>query len=234
MVRIERKESDASKLAIRSLEKEKSKPNGKYNTDEVIAALQETFHEKCYLCEGKKSYDGEVEHFIPHGGDRDLKYDWNNLFWACGHCNHIKGNKYSPILDCTKTDVDEIISFRKIGYFGTKEKLSFEKVDKNCDSQEVQNTCDLLERIYYGKTMQEQAGAKIIRHQVRVELTEFKNYVRDYCEAHGEDKQDLFILIKSKLKSNSQFAAFKRWLVRDNQNCQDFIDCWKDKTEEVP
>ena len=53
MVRIERKESDASKLAIRSLEKEKSKPNGKYNTDEVIAALQETFHEKCYLCEGK-------------------------------------------------------------------------------------------------------------------------------------------------------------------------------------
>lgn len=234
MVRIERKDSAASKLAIRSLEKEKAKANGKYNTDEVIAALQETFHDKCYLCEGKESYEWEVEHLTPHAGNKDLKFDWGNLFWACGHCNHIKGNSYSPILNCTKIDVDEVISFRKIGYFGIEETLSFEKVDKTCDSQEIQNTCNLLERIYHGKTPQETAGAKIIRHQVRKELTEFKNYVRDYCEANGEDKHDLFLLIRSRLKSNAKFAAFKRWIVRDNQNCQDFIDCWKDKTEDSP
>ena len=234
MVRIERKDSAASKLAIRSLEKEKVKANGKYNTDAVVTALRETFHGKCYLCEGKESYEWEVEHLIPHAGDRELKFDWDNLFWACGHCNHIKGIGYSPILNCTKTDVDEIISFRKIGYFGLEETLSFEMVDKACDSQEVQNTCHLLKRIYYGKTAQEKAGAKIIRHQIRTELTEFKNYVRDYCEANGEDKQDLFLLIRSKLKSNAKFAAFKRWIVRDNQNCRDFIDCWKDKTEDSP
>ena len=42
---------------------------------------------------------------------------WENLFSACEHCKHIKGNKFTPILDCIKIDVDEIISFRKIGYF---------------------------------------------------------------------------------------------------------------------
>ena len=88
-------------------------------------------------------------------------------------------------------------------------------------------TCALLQRIFYGKTSQEQVGAKMLRHEVRTELSEFKNFVRDYNEATGEDKQDLFVTIRNRLKSNSKFAAFKRWIVRDNPNCKDFVDCWK-------
>lgn len=228
MVKIERKITEKTQLAIQSLAREKNKSSGKCNTDEVIEALREIFYDKCYLCENKNSTEWEVEHLIPHGGSTDLKFDWKNLFWSCGHCNHIKGDKFTPILDCTKVAVDEIISFRKIGYFGKEESLHFEKVADCQDNAEIQMTCDLLQRIYYGKTLQEQVGAKMLRHEIRTELSNFKNYVRDYNEATGADREDLFVTIRNSLKSNSKFAAFKRWIVRDNPNCSDFIECWKD------
>lgn len=229
MVKIERRETDKTRLAIQSLAKEKSKTRGKYNTLEVIKALQEVFYGKCYICENKRVTSWEVEHLRPHGGDLELKFDWNNLFWSCSHCNHIKGNSYTPILDCTKIEVDEIIAFRKVGHFGTKESLAFDIVDKETDSQEVSMTCELLRRVYFGKTEQEKVGAKIIHNAVLVELSTFKNYVREYNNASGEDKKDLFCKITLELKSNSSFAAFKRWIIRDNPNwCSDFIDCWKD------
>lgn len=224
MVKIERKDTEKTALAIESLAKEK----GRCNTDEVIDALMEIFHSKCYICESKKPNEIEVEHLTPHNGDKNLKFDWNNLFLACGRCNHIKGDKYTPILDCTKVEVDEIIAFRKIGYFGTDEFLQFEPISDFPNNEEIQMTCELLQRIHYGNTPQEKVGAKMLRHSIRQELTNFKNYVRDYLESTGEDKKDLFVTICSQLKSNSQFAAFKRWIVRDNDNCKDFLDCWKE------
>lgn len=228
MVKIERRETDKTRLAIQSLAKEKSKARGKYNTLEVIEALQEVFYEKCYICENKKVTSWEVEHLRPHCGDLELKFDWNNLFWSCSHCNHIKGTSYVPILDCTKIEIDEVIAFRKIGYFGTKESLVFDMVYEGKVSQELKMTCELLRRVYFGKTVQERVGAKIVHNAVLVELSTFKNYVREYNSASGEDKQDLFCKITLELKSNSSFAAFRRWIIRDNPDwCKDFIDCWK-------
>ena len=228
MVKIERRETDKTRLAIESLLKEKSKARGKYNTSEVIEALQEIFYGKCYICENKKVTSWEVEHLRPHGGNLDLKFDWNNLFWSCSHCNHIKGTSYTPILDCTKIEVDEVIAFRKIGYFGTKESLIFDIVYEGTISPEIKMTCELLRRVYFGKTAQERIGAKIVHNAVLVELSTFKNYVREYNSALGEDKKDLFCKITLELKSNSSFAAFKRWIIRDNPDwCNDFIDCWK-------
>ena len=228
MIKIERRETDKTRLAVESLVKEKSKARGKYNTPEVIEALQEVFYRKCYICENKKVTSWEVEHLRPHGGNLDLKFDWNNLFWSCSHCNHIKGTSYTPILDCTKIEVDEIIAFRKGGYFGTKESLTFDIVYEGTVSQELNMTCELLRRVYFGKTAQERVGAKIVHNAVLVELSTFKNYVREYNSALGEDKKDLFCKITLELKSNSSFAAFKRWIIRDNPDwCNDFIDCWK-------
>lgn len=229
MVKIERKDTNKTRQAIQSLNRKKNKASGKYNTSEVFEALTEIFHGKCYICEDKNSTSWEVEHLTPHGGNAELKFDWYNLFLACHHCNHIKSNKYTPILDCTAVEVDEIISFRKLGYFGVDEKLSFDKVDDTDTRQEISVTCKLLERVYYGTTPQERLGATKIRNAVMKELSKFKNYVREYREATGADKEDSFDLIRRELKSNSPFAAFKRWMVRDNPEwCSDFIDCWKD------
>ncbi len=51
----------------------------------------------------------------------------------------------------------------------------------------------------------------------REELSKFKRMVRDYEDAEGEDKEDLFIYLKRELKNNSAFTAFKRWLIKDHQ-----------------
>ena len=227
MVKIERTDTEKSRRAISSLDKEKSKAADKFNTLEVVDALEETFHGKCYICEEKISNLPQVEHLQPHNGCRELKFDWNNLFLACGRCNHIKGNRYTPILDCTKLEVDEIISFRKTGFFGVEEYLTFEKVDDSADPA-VDMTCELLQRVHYGKTPQEKYAAKMLRHAIRQEIHKFNDYIHEYNESFGEDKKDLLSLVNRELKSNSPFAAFKRWVVRDNPaKCADFIDCWK-------
>ncbi len=214
MIKIERKMTDKAQKAIESLQKAKIKKST-CNTPEVNAALQEMFHGKCYICENKQITSYQIEHLHPHRQDDiDLKYDWNNLFLACAHCNNIKLDKYDPIIDCTKENVEELIAFRKKGYFGTEEELVFEVLDSR---EETINTQNLLREVYYGSTPQKKMEAKILRRTLRKELSAFKEYVREYQEAEDEEKEDLKYLLKQQLGDRSPFAAFKRWLIRDNK-----------------
>lgn len=213
MIKFERKTSEKARLAIKSLQIQKEK-SGTYNTKEVNAALQEMFFGKCYLCENKEITSYQIEHLHPHKGNIELKYDWNNLFLSCAHCNNIKSDKYEPILDCSKEPIDEIIAFKRSGYFGTQEKLEFFALDERI---ETKNTVKLLQEVYYGTTPQKKMEAKIIRKKLRQELSKFKEYIREYQEAEGEDKEDLLYAIKKELKENSLFTAFKRWLLRENK-----------------
>ncbi|MCM1234622.1 MAG: HNH endonuclease [Ruminococcus flavefaciens] len=225
MIKIERKTTERAEKAINSLKREKPQ-NGTYNTIEVNEALREMFHGKCYICENKQITSYQIEHLIPHHGDIELKYDWNNLFLACAHCNNIKLDRFDPIIDCTKENVEELIAFRKEGYFGTDEKLVFELLDSRI---ETKNTVKLLQEVYYGSTPQKKMEATILRRILRKELSEFKEYVREYKEATGEEKEDLQCLLQQQLRDGSPFAAFKRWLIRDNRNlCPEllmYIDC---------
>ena len=210
MVKIERTNGENAKIAIASLEKEKQKKNGNYNASEIFDAINEIFHGKCYLCEQRGFY--QVEHLIPHKGNKDLEFEWNNLFLACPHCNNIKRDKYTPILDCCKVDVDQKIAFRKHGYWGTEEYLEFTALS---DDAETKMTVKLLEEIHHGSTPQKQAEAKILYVKIVKSMRTFKNYVLEYEAAKGQTKLDTLELIKLELKSTSEFTAFKRWLIRD-------------------
>ena len=210
---MERKSSEKAEKAIESLRREKAR-SGSYNTPEVNAALREMFHGKCYICENKQITSYQIEHLVSHRGNADLKYDWNNLFLACAHCNNTKLDKYEPIIDCTKENVEALIAFRRTGYFGTDEKLLFEKLD---DRIEVENTIKLLQEVYYGSTPQKKMESTILRRMLRKELSAFKEYVREYHEAEDEEKEDLKYLLQKELRDSSPFAAFKRWLIRDNR-----------------
>lgn len=214
MIKVERKLTEKSKKAIDSLKREKLK-NGSYNTPEVNAALKEMFHGKCYICENRQIVSYQIEHLNPHRGNTELKFDWDNLFLSCAHCNNTKSDKYDPIIDCTKENVERMIAFRKEGYFGSDEKLVFEMLDRRV---ETENTVKLLQEVYYGSTPQKKMEAKILRRMLRKELSEFKEYVREYKEAEDEEKEDLKFLLQQQLKDSSPFAAFKRWLIRDNKN----------------
>ena len=151
MIKIERKETEKTKQAIADLQKA-SENESSYNIESVNQALKEIFHGKCYICENKAVTSYQIEHLVPHRGDKTLKYDWKNLFWSCAHCNNIKSDKYEPILDCTKEPVEKMIAFRKRGYFGTDEKLEFTSVGE--EREDVKNTIALLEAAYYANTQQ--------------------------------------------------------------------------------
>lgn len=225
MVRIEREDTEAARLAQQSLVEEKAKRSGTYNTPAVNDALQEIFCEKCYICESKNVSSWQIEHLIPHKEDKELKFFWDNLFLACAHCNNIKGDKYTPTLDCTKVDVDEQIAFHKVGYFGIHEELEFMPL---VDDVRTKHTCELLKEVYYGDTPQKKAEGKFIRKHLRDEMSRFKNYVREYTESNGRKKQELYVTIVNELSSSSPFTAFKRWLIRDHKDVfGEFMSCWK-------
>ena len=225
MIKIKRRKTDKTIKAIEALKTAKIK-NSSYNTPEVNAALREMFYGKCYICENKQTTSFQIEHLMPHHGNVDLKYDWNNLFWSCAHCNNIKNDKYTPILDCTKENIEDFIAFRKKGYFGTEERLIFESLDFRT---ETENTVKLLQEVYYGSTPQKQIEAKVLRRALRKELSEFKEYVREYQEEEDEqEKGDLRCLLRQELRDSSSFAAFKRWLIRDNKNI--FPELYEDIT----
>ncbi|MFG6393804.1 MAG: HNH endonuclease [Lachnospiraceae bacterium] len=183
MIKIERKLTGKAQKAIASLEKAET-GNSSYNTTEVNLALKEMFHNKCYICENKQVTSYNIEHLHPYYKNKNLKYDWNNLFLSCAHCNNIKLGKYEPIIDCTIENVEELIAFRKKGYFGTDEELIFENLDIR---KETINTINLLNEVYYGSTPQKKMEARILRRILRKVLSEFKEFVREYKEAEDDE-----------------------------------------------
>ncbi len=221
MIYVNRGDTDKAKAAVQALQSAKAADRG-YNLPEVNAALREMFHGKCYICENKEVSSYQIEHLKSHRGDLELKYDWNNLFLACAHCNNIKGAGYEPILDCTKQDVDLMIAFRKAGYFGTEETFSFDALEEGA---EVENTVKLLQDVFYGTTPQKKLEARNLRNKLRRDLSAFKEYIREYQDAEDDEKEDLLCKIKQELKAGAGFVAFKRWLLRDHPEAfQDLME----------
>lgn len=221
MIKINRKETDKTRQAEEELKL--AKKNGtSYNTKNVNVALREIFHNKCYICENKQTTSFQIEHLVPHKDNSDLKYDWNNLFLVCAHCNGIKSDKYDPIINCCKEDVEKKIAFRKEGYFGADEKFVFVPLD---DDVETGNTVKLLRDVFYGKSDQKAFESRLLRKHLRESLSKFKNYIREYGELDEQEKEDMEYLIRTELKDSSEFTAFKRWLIRDNAyyNLNDFL-----------
>ena len=211
MIRIDRM-IEAPKV----LEEEKNKPNGTYNKPEVLDALKIVFNRKCYICENKNVTSYNIEHLRPHKNiNKDLKFGWGNLFLACAHCNNIKSDNYENILDCTKVDVDELIAFRKIGNFSWEESIEIKALQH---SNEIDETVALLQNVYNGTTEMKKLECFAIKKELREEIAKFIDVINEYKESDGQDKEDAKDLIKKYLKSNSPFAAFKRWIVRDNRD----------------
>ena len=86
------------------------------------------------------------------------------------------------------------------------------------NDEEVEQTVSLLEDVYYGTTPQKKIEAQIIRKNLRKNLSKFKEYVREYQEAEDAvEKDDIGELLKRELNNSSEFTAFKRWLIWDNE-----------------
>lgn len=195
---------------------EREKAYGDYKCGEVIKRLIEDFHNKCYICEEKEPSTINVEHLKPHREDKHLKFDWNNLFLSCGHCNNVKLAKYDNIIDCTDStrNILELIRF-EIKPF-PKEKAYITALSSDND---VINTTNLLNEVYNGTTNLKRFEGINIRNKLIRELISFQGILHDYFDEPGlsiPDKTDLKNKIKRRLSPKAPFTAFKIWVIKNN------------------
>lgn len=207
MVKVER-----SFPAPLSLAYESQKVNGRYNCEDVVMQLIHDFHDKCYLCEISPLQDPQVEHLLPHknGKHPKRKFDWNNLFWSCGHCNNMKNKaKYDDgIIDCCAVDPEELISF---GFEG--KEVNIEVI--GAAEPITQRTVELLNEVYNN----ENTGMRKHNCALRVKaLCEEMDVFYYTLEEYTRDKHNRSALraLHALLSRRSPFAAFKRYYIRNH------------------
>ncbi len=196
-----------------SLEIEAKKVSGKYDKPDVIKRLREDFYDKCYICELKDLQDPEVEHLLPHENGKypERKYDWNNLFWSCGHCNKVKNNeKYSSgIIDCCVDDPEEYMFFRL-------RNGNVEISSKDKENEKAGLTAMLVYEVFNLKN----TGMRTYKSDMRFqELNQEMNILYDNLEELKKNPNSKVTIrkIKALLRRESKFAAFKRNYIRENE-----------------
>lgn len=208
MVKIKRSFPAPASLAI-----EARKKSGSYEKQDVIERLRKDFHNKCYICELNQLQDPQVEHLLPHKNGKypDRKFDWNNLFWSCGHCNNVKNSgKYdNGIIDCCKMDPEEMISFQL-----KDEEVQIIAKDKT--NSKAVLTAELVTEVFNLKNTAMRIYKSEMRYQ---ELTREMNKLYDSIEEYENNPDSIFALkkLKALLRRESKFAAFKRSYIRENQ-----------------
>ena len=206
-----------SQPAPTCLEREKTKKSGSYNCGDVLERLQQDFHNKCYLCERKYLTDINTEHRIPHKENLDLKFDWNNLFFACSYCNGVKLAKFNDILDCTnESDHVETFMSYELDTNSMTTNVSLTLIESNPRSLETQ---ELLNHIYNGiDTKRGRLASHNLRGFLNHEINKFHKLLNHYkAEINDDEKSILKQKIELSLKSDSAFTAFKRWIIRNNE-----------------
>lgn len=213
---------EKSPTAPECLEKEKlkeekkrngeRKTGGNYKCGCVQEKLQEDFKGKCYICESKFFTSPVVEHFKPHRDiDIGLKFNWENLFLACGYCNGVKSDKFDNILNCTvEEQIENQLEQNYIGFPRYEVDIKAKS-----DDDKVVNTKDLLLAVFCGRTIKEKLSTTNLRKQLDDEMKKYQSCIEAYYEAHdSEHKNNCLLEIKSHLHSASPFTAFKRQIIR--------------------
>lgn len=194
-----------------SLAVEYKKENGSYAQDDVIKQLQTDFNGKCYICEMKNLSDPQIEHLLPHkqGKDKKRKFDWENLFWACPHCNRVKNQKKyeEGILDCCKIDPEEFLFFR------LNEKYT--EVGIKMEDIAAERTAELINEVFNLQNTGMRIYASAFRLQ---ELQKEMNVFYDKLESFKKNRNSVVArrTLKALLKRESQFAAFKRCYIQEH------------------
>lgn len=196
-----------------ALTAERQKPNGNYKHVDILTELQKIFFGRCYLCEDTPQ-SINVEHLVPHEGDKNLEFLWGNLFWACFHCNNIKGARYKSILDCTANEEVEKRLRYEMDAFPTEDVL----ITPTAGSPTISDleTQELLLEVFNGTTDQKTLEANSLRRKICEDLNHLNSLILAVTgDSIGANQKRAFLLeLDSHLSENARFASFKRWAVK--------------------
>jgi len=186
-----------------------------YQEGVVFETIRNDFYRKCYLCEDRPQ-DVHVEHFIHHNGNRELKYKWENLFYACSRCNNMKGTEYDDIIDCTKIDPEERIRFYYNCYPMCEPTFEIKCGD---GTDQDKKTVELLEKIFCKPpTAMKADTAQNLCDALFEEGMDFLRDLKKYEKAveTGENIEKYFTYVVDHLSKGARFAAFFRTFAREN------------------
>lgn len=182
-----------------------------YRSDPNFNAIFEDCFGKCYICENGKATTLNIEHIVPHKDDNNLKFDWNNLFLSCGHCNNTKLVKYTNIINPAKLDPEEFIELSLV----TENLIEKVIINPLSNDPATLETADLLEHVYNkGNTAMKKVENSNLRNIISRCIRKFLIYIKNYKEEPdlGYDK-----LIIEEISCSSEFASFKRKIIRDDK-----------------
>lgn len=205
MVKIERTPTPPASLAV-----EKLKSNGSCTEQDVVDLLESDFYAKCYLCGQDELQSIEVEHLLPHynGKLKERKFDWNNLFYSCAHCNSVKNRSAyeENVIDCCKTE-PELFIHQKL----CEGKV---RVDSLQDTLEAKNTASLIENCFELKNRP--IREKESQAKVRALQTTMNTLYKELDRYKMENSKKSFYAIRGMLSREYKFAGFTRTYVRDH------------------
>jgi uncharacterized protein (TIGR02646 family) len=190
---------------------EQMKASGTYRIQSVLDLLRKDFCNKCYLCEDSPQ-SINVEHFIPHEGDKNLEFSWTNLCWSCFHCNNIKGNGYVELLNCsTDPDIEKKLDYKFSPF--PMESITITSTDGSINS-EVTST--LLQNIYNGTTIMKKMESNDLRKRICRHINDFVNLILQFHDAEFDQQARIHLgeQIKMKVRISAPFATFSRTCLR--------------------
>ena len=138
-----------------------------------------------------------------------MKYDWNNIFLACSHCNNTKLDRYVGIIDPAEVNPENYIELE----LGVDNELrEFVFVRKIKGGNDVDITIDLLNAVYNGiKTDIKKYACQQLKNKILHEIIWFLEKLYEYKQNNIIESKSV---IEKMLSSDSVFSAFKRLIVR--------------------
>ena len=150
---------------------------------------------------------------MPHY-NRKIKervFDWNNLFYACPHCNSIKNDRIydEKIIDCCKVDPESLLD-----HIYQEGKVNVRPHDPDTQDEKVLMTADLLENCFEKSN----TGIRIFQCQERVNrLAETMNALYKTLEALKKPTSKQYLrALKGMLSREYKFSGFTRYYVRSH------------------
>lgn len=211
--------------------KNAQKPDaGSYRAEDVLEALGNDFHSKCYLTEQKfaNAWAMDIEHFKSKafGQHPELKYEWTNLY-PCSHDANMLKPRIEPeggYLDpCSPEDDVEKEIVYTLGFNG---EASFDAYDEQ--NTKAKNTALLLDKVHNGVDNNSKKKTAELRYQISKRTYDVILLINDWKDARLESNQEEVIRtgrrIKNILSRKSDFTMLLRSLSIVKNLPKEFFD----------
>lgn len=141
----------------------------------------------------------------------ERKFDWNNLFLSCAHCNAVKNkHKYDGgIIDCCKTDPESVLNFKLQG-----NEVTVDVIDGSDPKTKL--TAELVEEVFHTTntgilTLGSEARLYGLQREMNVLYSMLQRYVKN------PDNVLVIRTLRGLLNRESAYAGFKRCYIRSHR-----------------